>query len=158
MTNPTTVRVGVVDVYVVRIVRGRWKVLVLRRQAPGRSRSWETVHGRVERGESLPQAACRELREETGLTPDRLYSVTVHPFYLHRTGEVQLAAVFAAFVSSDAVSTADEHDAYEWLTPTAATKRFSWPREAEAIAHIRKLFPNGHGGAVDDVLRMPLDE
>ena len=151
----TGLRVGVVDVYVVRIVRGRWKVLTLRRGGPGRSPgSWETVHGRIESGETPPQAARRELHEETGLEAARLFSVTVHPFYLHRTGEVQMAVVFAAFVDRDDVALGPEHDTYEWLAPAAAAKRFTWPREAEALAHIRKLFPKGEGGVVSDVLLM----
>lgn len=151
----TGLRVGIVDVYVVHIVKGRWKVLTLRRGGPGRSPgSWETVHGRIEPGETPPVAARRELHEETGLAAARLFSVTVHPFYLHRTGEVQMAVVFAAFVDGDAVTLGPEHDAHEWLAPAAAAKRFTWPREAEALAHIRKLFPRGEGGVVADVLQM----
>lgn len=151
----TGVKVGVVDVYVVRIVKGRWRVLTLRRGGPGRSPgSWETVHGRIEHGETPPQAARRELREETGIAAARLFSVTVHPFYLHRTGDVQMAVVFAAFVDTDDVTIGEEHDRFEWLAPAAAAKRFTWPREAEALAHIKKLFPKGEGGVVSDVLLM----
>ncbi len=154
----TDLRVGVVDVFVIRIVKGRWRVLTLRRGGPGRSPgSWETVHGRIEPGESPPQAARRELREETGLTDARLFSVTVHPFYLHHTREVQMAVVFAAFVDHDAITRGPEHDAHEWMAPGAAAKRFTWPREAEALAHIKQLFPRGEGGVVADVLSMPTE-
>lgn len=151
----TNVEVGVVDVFVVRIVRGRWKVLVLRR-ASGRSPgSWETVHGKIEPGESAPAAARRELREETGLTADRLYSITVNPFYIDRMGTVQLAVVFAAIVVDDTVQLGEEHDAHEWLAPSAVERRFTWPREIEALRHIRHLLKGGDAGAVEDVLRIP---
>jgi dATP pyrophosphohydrolase len=151
----TAIRVGVVDVFVIRIIRSAWRVLLLRRGERGRSTgSWETVHGRIERGETPARAALRELREETGLVPDRLYSITVNPFYLHQTGAVQLAVVFAAFVASDAVRLGPEHDRHDWLSVSLATKRFTWPREAEALGHIRKLLRSGHAGVVEDVLRV----
>jgi 8-oxo-dGTP pyrophosphatase MutT (NUDIX family) len=152
----TSIVVGVVDVYVIRITGRSWRVLALRRAPGTRSPgSWETVHGRIEAGETPVAAARRELFEETGLEPARLYSVTVNPFYLHQTGAVQLAVVFAAFVESSDVSLGDEHEAAEWLTVGAAGKRFTWPRETEALGQIRKLLAAGHAGVVEDVLRMP---
>jgi dATP pyrophosphohydrolase len=151
----TEVKAGIVDVYVVRIVGKAWRVLALRR-APGARRpgSWEAVHGRIDPGEAPPPAARRELREETGLVPERLYSVTVNPFYILETDTVQLAIAFVAFVASDEVVIGEEHDAYEWLTVAQAAKRFTWPRAGDALAHIRKLFPDGHAGPVEDVLRV----
>jgi len=69
----TDIRVGVVDVYVIRPYRADWLVLSLQRSSgtrcPG---SWETVHGRIEPDERPEQAAVREVREETGLELDRL--------------------------------------------------------------------------------------
>jgi hypothetical protein len=78
----------------------------------------------------------------------------VNPFYLHQTGAVQLAVVFAAFVETSDVVIGDEHQAFEWLTVAAASKRFTWPRETEALGHIRKLLASGTAGVVEDVLRM----
>ena len=150
----TQIAVGVVDVFVIRIVRGRWRVLVLRRSSGRSPGSWETVHGKIEPGERPPDAARRELREETGLTDARLYSITVNPFYIHATGAVQLAVVFAVFVDTDTVTLGVEHDTYEWLSPTAAHRRFTWPRESEALRHIQHLLKGGNAGLVEDVLRI----
>lgn len=150
----TQIAVGVVDVFVIQIVRGRWRVLVLRRSSGRSPGSWETVHGKIEPSESPPDAARRELREETGLADARLYSVTVNPFYIHATGAVQLAVVFAVFVDTAAVTLGVEHDASEWLSPTAAHKRFTWPRESDALRHIQQLLKGGDAGVVEDVLRI----
>lgn len=148
---------GVVDVYVLRIIAGEAQVLVLQRaqdtRCPG---AWETVHGNLNDDERPEDGALRELREETGLKPERLYNVTVQPFYLHTMGTVQLAIVFAAFVGSGDVVIGDEHQSFEWLSPADASARFAWPREREALSQIFQLIPGGDAGPVDDVLRVPL--
>jgi 8-oxo-dGTP pyrophosphatase MutT (NUDIX family) len=98
----------------------------------------------------------RELEEETGLIPLRLYNLSrVELFYQHRTDEVALVPVFAAFVASGApVQLGPEHDEFEWLSPDAARVRFAWPRERRALADIVTLLGGGNAGPVDDVLRV----
>jgi dihydroneopterin triphosphate diphosphatase len=152
----TRIDVGVVDVYVIRPYRNAWRVLAMQRAKGTRCpSSWETVHGHVEGGETPECAAVRETREETGLAVDRLYNVTVQPFYLHRINTVELAVVFAAFVQEPGVVTLDaEHDAHEWLPVEMARKRFTWPRSRTALDDIVALLKRGHAGPVEDVLRV----
>ena len=153
----TSVRVSLVDLYVLRGAESTLECLVLRRAAGGRCPgSWEAVHGHIEGGERPAEAAARELEEETGLTPLRLYNVSrVESFYQHRIDEVALVPVFVAFVSPEAaVRLGSEHDRLEWLTPAAAATRFAWPRERRALADIVAVFGSGHAGAIDDVLRV----
>ena len=152
----TNLRVGVVDVYVIRPYRDEWLVLALQRamttRCPG---SWETVHGRIEANERPEDAALREVHEETGLAVDRLYSITCQPFYLHSLGIVQMAVVFAAFVREGGdVVLGDEHQRCEWLSMDAASSRFTWPREREALQHITILLGTGDAGPAEDVLRV----
>jgi 8-oxo-dGTP pyrophosphatase MutT (NUDIX family) len=149
----TEVRVGVVDVCVVRVVGRGWRVLILRRAKGTRSPgSWEIVHGHIEKGELPAAAARRELREETGLGVDKLYSITANPFYLLKTDAVQIALVFAAMVDSERVTLGSEHDKYEWLSVAAAAKRLTWPRDAESLRQARQLLKAGDAGVVEDVL------
>ena len=149
-------RVGVVDVYVVDPHGPEWRVLALQR-APTGTRcplAWETVHGRIEPGERPEEAALREVAEETGLAVERLYNVTCQPFYLHSFGVVQVAVVFAAFVRAGDVALGPEHGRYEWLSVDAASARFVWPREREALGHVVHLLGTGDAGPVEDVLRV----
>jgi 8-oxo-dGTP pyrophosphatase MutT (NUDIX family) len=152
----TELKVGVVDVYVVRPYRDEWLVLTLQRSLATRCpASWEAVHGRIEDGERPEEAAVREVREETGLEVDRLYNVTCQPFYLHKLGVVQIAVVFAAFVTEEAdVRLGAEHEHCEWLSMRAAATRFTWPREREALQHIAILLGGGDAGPAEDVLRV----
>lgn len=152
------VRVSIVDLAVVRIGSAGLEVLLLRR-APGTrcTGAWELVHGRIETGETPQSAALRELEEETGLSCDRLYNITLGGFYLHALGVLSLTVVFCALVAvSPAVPVlGDEHDACEWLSFHDAMERCAWPREREALQHIAHLLRNGRdAGAVDDVLRV----
>lgn len=158
----TELRLGVVDVLVVRLTDDGWRVLLLRRAAdvrcPG---AWEMVHGTIEAGERPGDAALRELREETGLVAERLYNVTVHGFHLHQNDTVQVAVAFCAFVAvgngpaDDAgVRRGSEHDAHEWLSVPAAAERLFWPQERRVLHDAHALLRDGHAGPAEDVLRV----
>ena len=168
----TSVQVEIVDVYVLRFVpepqkamagpgkprqAGGPEVLVLRRAAGLRSPgTWESVHGHIADGETPVAAALRELKEETGLAPARLYNLSrVETFYLHAHDVVALIPVFCAIVPSGAqAALSGEHDRGEWLAPDEAARRFFWPREKRALADALQLFGTGDAGAAEDVLRI----
>ncbi len=165
----TRIDTGVVDVVVLapapvvtrvgqRSGRGDpWRVLTLRR-APGVrcTGAWELVHGSIEAGERPADAARREVREETGLAVERLYHLTVNPFYLHQSDTVQLAIVFAAIVTADAdVVLGVEHDDSAWRSPNGAAKMLAWPRGHQAVRYAMHLLRSGDAGAAEDVLRVP---
>lgn len=114
------------------------QVLLLERaDRPG---FWQSVTGSCEAGEALPQTACRELLEETGMavTPDRLvdwqrqnrYEIYPHwrsryaPGVTHNTEHV-FGLTLAA--PCDVVLSPREHLAFSWLPwHAAAEKAFSW--------------------------------
>ncbi|HXF94673.1 MAG TPA: NUDIX domain-containing protein [Gemmatimonadales bacterium] len=153
----TGVRVCFVDTYVLRRTAGGLEVLALRRGPAGRCPgSWEIVHGTIEPGETPLQASLREVREETGLLPERVYNVSrVEMFYRHREDEVALIPVFAAFVPGDAAPRpSPEHDRVEWVGVTDAAQRLAWPRERRALEDIVRLFGGGDAGLLEDVLRV----
>jgi 8-oxo-dGTP pyrophosphatase MutT (NUDIX family) len=149
----TRVVVGAVTVYVIELPS--WRVLTLQRatgtRCPG---SWEGVHGTIEPGEAPEDAAVREVLEETGLGVERLYNVTVQPFYLHGQATVQMAVVFAA-VARGTVVLSGEHQACEWLPVGEARRRFSWPHARVVIDQILDILgERGDAGPLEDVLRV----
>jgi type II secretory ATPase GspE/PulE/Tfp pilus assembly ATPase PilB-like protein/8-oxo-dGTP pyrophosphatase MutT (NUDIX family) len=152
----TKVEVGTVDVFVIRPLPDGWRVLALQRNLDTRCpASWETVHGHIEPGEEPEDAAVREVHEEAGLAVDTLYNVRVQPFYLHRLHTLQLAIVFAAFVSEPAeVTTGREHQRFEWLSVEAALGRFNFPAERESLRVVVELLGSGDAGPIDDVMRV----
>ena len=145
------------DTYALRGAGGQLEVLVLRRGPHGRCPgSWETVHGTIEPGETPVQASLRELREETGFVPERFYNVSrTEAFYQHKSDEMALIPVFAAFVTADSSPRlSPEHDRAEWLAPADAAKRFAWPRERRALEDILSILGGGNADLLEDVLRV----
>ncbi len=149
-------KIGSVDVYVIRPLTVGWRVLVLQRAANTRCpQTWEAVHGSIDAGEEPEQAALREVGEETGLRVERLYSVTVQPFYLARSHVVHLGVGFAAFVAEPAtVTLGAEHQRHEWVSIDEGLERFHWPRERDGLRDAVKLLAGGNAGAAEDVLRV----
>ena len=150
-------RVAYIDLLVLRGAGEELEVLCLRRGPNGRSPgSWEAVHGHIDPGENAVATALREIREETGLAPVRLYSLSrTEAFYRHTTNEVVLIPVFAAFVEKGPKGTLSvEHDEHEWLRPQAARVRMSWPRIRREIGYAMRLVGMGNAGPLEDVLRI----
>ncbi|HTI06760.1 MAG TPA: NUDIX domain-containing protein [Gemmatimonadales bacterium] len=146
-----------VDTYALRGAGDQLEILVLRRSRNGRCPgSWETIHGTIEPGESPVQASLRELGEETGLVPEKFYNLSrTEAFYQHRTDELALIPVFAAFVARGAsVRLSTEHDRAEWLAAKDAAARFAWPRERRAVEDILSIVGGGDAGLLEDVLRV----
>lgn len=102
------------------------------------------------------QASLRELREETDLVPEKFYNLSrTEAFYQHRTDELALIPVFAAFVAAGAtVKLSVEHDRAEWLSMVEAGRRFAWPRERRAVEDILSILGGGDADLLEDVLRV----
>jgi 8-oxo-dGTP pyrophosphatase MutT (NUDIX family) len=151
-----TIEAGTVDVFVLAREGARWLVLALQRARDTRCpTAWETVHGHIEPGEEPEDAAVRELHEETGLAPERLYSVRVQPIYIVKTHTVQLGVGFAAIVDRNAgIRLGEEHMAHEWLPADQAVERFVWPAERVGLRECLDLLAGGDAGPVEDVLRV----
>ncbi|HXD50227.1 MAG TPA: ATPase, T2SS/T4P/T4SS family [Gemmatimonadaceae bacterium] len=152
----TQIEVGTVDVFAIRPLAAGWRVLALQRAPNTRCpTAWEPVHGHIEPGEEPADAARRELREEAGLEAAKLYIVRVQPFYLRKINAVELAIVFAAFVDEPAaVTIANEHRDFAWLTVDDALARYAFPAERASLREAVELLAAGHAGPVDDVMRV----
>ena len=110
-----------VSVYVVH----EGKYLLLRRCGSYLFGTWQMVSGKVESGETAMEAALREVREETGLAVQKLYSAdAVETFYMKASNRMTFVPVFVGFVESRSVQLSPkEHDAYEWLLFEQARER-----------------------------------
>lgn len=103
--------------------------------------TWQSVHGRIETGETAAQAALRELREETSLTPTRFWQLEfVNTFFVAESDEVHFCPTFAAEIAPDAqVSLSHEHTECRWETGADARREMLWPGQRRAIEEIEAL-------------------
>ena len=78
---------------------------------------WQVVTGRIEEGEVAFAAAIREVTEETGLVPSRIWTVpTVTIFFNAQKDVINHAPVFGFLVSQQLeVEISNEHSEYKWL-------------------------------------------
>lgn len=147
-----TIRTDLVDVYIIRQFAGEWlhridttiEFLQLHR-APGRpiAGTWQPVMGKIEAGETAPQAALREVREEIGLRSDDaalkgLWQLEqVYPFYMADQDAVVMSPRFVVEVATDWEPTLNpEHDGYRWVVSHQAPRYFMWPGQLAAVREI----------------------
>lgn len=104
--------------------------------------TWQMVTGKANENETAIQAALREIKEETGLTPLKFYNAdTVESFHLHHSNRIILVPVFVAFVEKKEVSLCpEEHDAFEWLSYEQAREKLVWSEQKRVLAHVHENF------------------
>jgi dATP pyrophosphohydrolase len=104
------------------------------------------VGGKIKSSEAAWETARRELREETGCTPVRFWTVpSVNSFYEWQADRVNLIPAFAAEVSGEVgdVTLDDEHDRYTWLSLDDAADRLGWPEQERLLRLTDRLLRDG---------------
>lgn len=131
----------IVSVVALRLINDDWQVLLLRR-AQTLVGAWCQVAGKIEADETAWQAALRELREETGLEPDQLYSADfLEQFYEQNSDAITVAPVFVALIDRNAeVTLNDEHSEYRWMPLEEAINLVSFGGQRKMLRWIEEEF------------------
>ncbi len=103
---------------------------------------WQGVTGATEEGETLLQAATREVLEETGFTPSSICSIDFayrfpvsdewREAFPPNTDEI-VEHVFVAEVDGSDPTLSGEHDAWQWRTPHEAVGMLKWQNNIDAL-------------------------
>ena len=137
--------VRVIDVYPYRLLEEKEPDFLLLHRAAGvvYAGAWRMVGGKIHAGEAAWQAALRELREETGCAPVRLWALpSVNTFYEWQHDRVNLTPAFAAELDADPVLN-HEHDAFAWLPAEEAAGRLYWPEQQRLLRLAHRLIGQG---------------
>ena len=140
----TQVVVRVIDLHIVRWVGGEPLFLVLKR-SPGQQYEgiWQGVTGKIEDGEQAWEAAVRELREETALSPLKLWTVDrVNFFYEAHTDQMNSIPVFGAEVAGEAPTLSGENESYRWATVEEAAGLILWEQQRQGLLAFHDMLTN----------------
>ncbi|HEX3357582.1 MAG TPA: NUDIX domain-containing protein [Tepidisphaeraceae bacterium] len=108
--------------------------------------TWQIVRGGVDAGESYPQAALRELREEAGLTPVEFFRLgSVEAFYTDLNDTLWHSIPFCAIVArNQSVLLNEEHDDYRWVSRAEIESLTMWASERPLLAELcRDILDDG---------------
>ena len=129
--------------YICKIENGTTYFLLIRRCGKVLNGNWQMVSGKIEKGETAWQAALREIKEETNLVPEKLYSADwVERFYDATQNCINLVPVFVAFVKKpfEVKLAPAEHDAYKWVTKDEMMQALEFRSQKDALNHIDTYF------------------
>ena len=122
--------VGVI-VYVIRQFPDERKVLFLKRSGGQHKDTWWPVAGTSKAGEGPLQTAVRELGEETGLRPERLFTFGME---IPHADSNKALVTYVAFVDQATRVTLNyEHNDYRWMTGTEAANQV--PDHSKSYLH-----------------------
>ena len=138
------IRTDLVEVHLFRIENNELQFLLLKRSAhkiyPG---LWQMVSGHIKKGETAVQTALRELQEETGFKPFRLWvAPNINSFYSPDEDSVSIIPVFAAQVKDNNVLISDEHSEFKWLNSEEAKTFLAWDGQRRSVDIIKEYFTN----------------
>jgi 8-oxo-dGTP pyrophosphatase MutT (NUDIX family) len=126
-----------IQVHIARInnTTREYEYLVLKRSDevvpyPG---MWQVVTGNIEKNEKSVETAIREVFEETGLKPQRIWTLPyVTTFFNSYEDAVLMSPVFGIVVNNDSVKLSIEHCGHEWLDYKKCHDKLELPSHREA--------------------------
>mgnify|MGYP001418180912 FL=1 len=130
--------VRVIDAYVFNRKNKEIRFLLLKRaKTKIYEHLWQGVAGKIEAGETSWEAAIRELKEETGFEPVRMFVADhVSKFYEAHGDWVNMVPVFGIEVEDEEVILSDEHCEFKWVDFNTAHQTLIWSGQKDGIAAI----------------------
>lgn len=136
-----------VEAHIFRQIDDRLEFLLLKRAElevyPG---VWQMVTGSSNQGERAFQTAIREIGEETGLKPRKLWVVPyINSFYSWRRNHICMIPVFSALVDyTSVVKLSHEHSEYKWVQKDEALDMLAWVGQRNSVNIIYDFFTQPH--------------
>ena len=124
-----------VDSYIYRITdNGPLYLMMKRNIGKHYSHLWQGVAGKIEKGETAWQAVIRELKEETGKLPQRIFVADhIASFYNAKEDIVQMVPIFGIEVKGEDVILSDEHCDFQWVKYEEALNLLTWKGQKEGL-------------------------
>ena len=130
--------VRVIDAYVFNRKSKEIRFLLLKRaKTKIYEHLWQGVAGKIEAGETSWEAAIRELKEETGFEPVRIFVADhISKFYEAHGDWVNMVPVFGIEVDDEEVILSGEHCEFKWVDFNTAHQTLIWSGQKDGIAAV----------------------
>ena len=103
----------------------------------------DNVSLKIEEGETSSEAAIRELKEETGLSPVNMFVADhVSKFYEVHGDRINLVPVFGIEVDSEIINLSEEHISYKWVDINEALNTLVWNGQKKGIQTVHDMVIN----------------
>jgi len=127
---------NLIEAHIFRIKNGELEFLLLKRSPEQYYPNlWQMVSGKIKENETAYQSAIREIKEETGLTPEKFWvAPTVNSFYSPDKDYICILPVFAARVNNECeIILSKEHTEYKWVNPEEAKQLLAWDGQRKSV-------------------------
>ena len=95
---------------------------------------WQGVTGKIKDEEPPYKTALRELKEETGLAADKIWTADkVNIFYDATENIMNLIPVFGGVVRSKDIVLSEEHSEYKWCSIDETVKLLTWEQQKKGV-------------------------
>ena len=138
--NPK-LKIRVIDSYVYKKSDNGFDFLILKRaDTKIYEHLWQGVAGKIEKNEKSWQAAIRELKEETGLNPQKIFIADhVSKFYEAHQDRINFVPVFGIEVNNEKVTLSNEHCDYKWVDFETASSHLVWNGQKKGIQVVNDM-------------------
>jgi len=136
---------NLIEAHIFREQKGKLEFLLLKRSPEQYYPNlWQMVTGKIKETETAFNAALREIKEETRLTPEKFWvAPTINSFYSPDKDYICLLPVFAAKVKYNSKAIlSKEHVEYKWVNPEEAKKLLAWDGQRKSVDVIVDYFLN----------------
>lgn len=119
-----------------RVAKDRLEVLLIHRP---RYDDWSWPKGKLDDGETIPECAVREIREEIGLTGQ--LGIPLPPIHYHVASGLKVVHYWALKVNGDRLQPdGKEVDSVMWCTPEKAASLLSNPSDLLPLEYLWEMY------------------
>jgi len=136
-------KTNLIEAHILKKTEKEIKFLIMKRASNEKYPNiWQMVTGKIKDEEKAYQTVIREIKEETNLNIDEIYTVpNINSFYDDTDDSITIIPVFVAVVSQEQkVRLSIEHSEYKWVSVNKAKKMFAWPGQRQSVDIIEEYF------------------
>ena len=132
---------NLIDLFVYkRVLEEPLYLLLKRSDAVVFPKMWQMISGTIEKEEKATETALRELHDETGLKPGRIFVIPkLTEFFFPEQDTINLVPIFLVECKTDTIVLSEEHAEYGWFDFPEALEKLHWNTWKENITFINDI-------------------